>query len=499
MPASVSDRQVRKVMAELSDHGNLTRAAMKADMDRKTARKYRDSGLMPSEVAAPGRVWRTRADPFEQDWAWLAVMLEDAPELEAKALFEYLLRRRPERYHQGQVRTFQRHIKRWRATDGPDKDIVLVQSHVPGEALQIDVTWADELGVTIGGLQFDHRLCVTTLPYSNWTWATVCLSESLMAFREGLQTAWFQLGRVAKWVQSDNSSAATHDLGSGKREFNKPWLDVVGHFGSKPRTIAVGTPQQNGDVEAANGALKRRLKQHLLLRGGSDFESVETYEKWLAWVLVEANKLRQPRLHQELQAMKPLAASRLASFDEVDVGVSERGTIAVKRNIYSVPSRLRGERVRVRVYERRLEVRYGGVLQVELPRALGEGRHRIDYRHVIWSLVRKPGAFARYRYRAAMFPTTTFRRAHEALLEAMTPRRADMEYLRALHLAASTMESEVEAALDLLLDAAQVPTIERVRELCGDRRQVTVPQMRVPEVDLSVYDELLNAAKGVAR
>lgn len=171
--------------------------------------------------------------------------------------------------------------------------------------------------------------------------------------------------------------------------------------------------------------------------------------------------------------------------------MSERGTIAVKRNIYSVPSRLRGEKVRVRVFERRLEVRYAGAVQVEVPRVVGEGRHRIDYRHVIWSLVRKPGAFARFKYRDALFPTLTFRRAHEALTDAMAPRRADMDYLRVLHLAASTMESDVEAALDLLLDAGEVPRIERVHELCGNKRRPQVPSMPELEVDLGVYDALL--------
>ena len=369
---------------------------------------------------------------------------------------------------------------------------------MPGEALQVDVTWADELEVTIAGVQFNHRLCVAVLPYSNWVWATVCLSESLMAFREGMQAAWFQLGHVAMWVQTDNSSSATHDVGGGGRDINKTWSDVVEHFGSKPRTTAIRSPEQNGDVEASNGALKRRLKQHLLLRGGRDFDSVEVYEHWLQAVLVEASKQRQRRLQEELLVMKPLMANRLASFDEVDLKVSERGTIAVKRNIYSVPSRLRGERVRVRIYERYLQVHLGNVFQVQLPRALGERQHRIDYRHVIWSLVRKPGAFERYRYREAMFPTPTFRLAHEALQAAMTPRRADIEYLRVLHLAASTMECDVQSALDLLLESNELPTVERVRELCGGGRQVTVPTMKAPKVDLSVYDRLLHTSQEVA-
>jgi len=163
------------------------------------------------------------------------------------------------------------------------------------------------------------------------------------------------------------------------------------------------SPSKNGDVDATNGAPKRRLKRQLLLRGSRDFDSEQVYEKWLSTVLTDANNQRHKRLGEELAVMKPLAASRLAAFDELDVPVSERVTIAVKRNTYSVPSRLRGEKVRVRVLERRPEVRYGGMLQLEVPRQRGEGQHRSDYRHVIASMVRRPGAFARYRYRARCF------------------------------------------------------------------------------------------------
>ena len=190
----------------------------------------------------------------------------------------------------------------------------------------------------------------------------------------------------AKFHQTDNSTGATHDLPGGKRGFNKDYLTLMTHFGMEPRTIEVGASEQNGDVEALNGALKRRLEQHLLVRGSRDFETVEVYEKWIQAVLQKANELRCDKIAEERAVMRPLVASRLAEYLEEAVTVSSWSTISIQRNAYSVPSRLIGEEVRVRVYEDRLEVTYGGKTAVWVERLLGRSGHQVNYRHVIWSL-----------------------------------------------------------------------------------------------------------------
>jgi len=220
-------------------------AAARAGMDEKTARKYRDLGKLPSELGNP-RTWRTREDPFEEEWPYIRGMLEDAPDLEAAALFEHLQDRRPGEYQDGQVRTLQRRLRRWRAQEGPPKELFFPQAHRPGEAMQTDFTWATELGVTIGGEPFPHMFCHPVLPYSNWEWVTVCHSESMAALRRGVQAALFELERVPLFHQTDNSTAATHDLRTGKRGFNQEYLDLVSHFGMTPRTTAVGEKEQNG-------------------------------------------------------------------------------------------------------------------------------------------------------------------------------------------------------------------------------------------------------------
>jgi transposase InsO family protein len=245
-------------------------------------------GKLPSELREP-RAWRTRPDPFEGDWLEIAQRLRDAPELEAKALFEDLLERYPDRYQPGHLRTFQRRLKQWRASEGPETGVFFPQEHRPGEAFQTDFTWATKLGVKIGGEPFVHMLCHVVLPYSNWEWVTICRSESLAALRRGVQEAVFRLGRVPAYHQTDNSTAATHNLTSGKRVFNDDYVNFIRHLGMEPRTIAVGEKNQNGDVEALHGALKRRLKQHLILRASSDFQSVEEYEAWLVQIIEKAN------------------------------------------------------------------------------------------------------------------------------------------------------------------------------------------------------------------
>jgi transposase InsO family protein len=486
-----TDAQVRKLMEEFGKHGKVGVAALRSGMHRETATKYLKTRKLPSELKKP-RDWRTRPDPFEEDWSLVETLLLDAPELEAKALFEWLSEhRRPGRYQEGQLRTFQRRVKRWRATDGPAKEVFFAQEHRPGEAMQTDFTSCNELGVTIGGESFAHLLCHVVLPFSNWQWATVCRSESMAALRRGIQAAVFKLGKRPQWHQTDNSTAATHAISNGDREFNVEYVELMAHLGMKPRTIGIGMSNQNGDVEALNGALKRRLKQHLLLRRSRDFESVAEYEKWVQGVCEKADELRRDRLGEDLAEMQAVTVSRLPEWKEERIRVTRGSTIRIKHNTYSVPSQLRDEWVKARVYDDRIEVWYADKLQLTMDRLLGRFGHRINYRHIIESLVRKPGAFERYRYRDDLFPTVVFRCAYDAIaaVHAVT-RRGDLEYLRILSLAARTMECDVATALELLLSDSLVPTYDLVRELVAPA-VASVPEMKVLEPDLEDFDRRL--------
>ena len=306
-------------------------SAMKAGMDRKTARKYVRAG--GSQLAGRGpRSWRTRADPLGAVWPRAEEYLRAAPELEAKALFERLLWTDGEAMVEGQLRTFQRRVRQWRLKHGAEPEVIFAQEHRPGEVLQLDWTHAKELEVSIAGTPLDHLLCHAVLPYSNWQWTTRCQSESLLSLRAGLQEALHRLGKVPGQLQIDNSSAATHQISAGgKREFNAEFLSLVAHYGLVPRTIGIGCPNQNGDVESHNGHLKRRLLQHLLLRGSRDFKSEADYDQFVTGVLVQANGRRREKLAEELAVMQALPPTRLSEYDEVDCRVSSHSTIRVQR------------------------------------------------------------------------------------------------------------------------------------------------------------------------
>jgi hypothetical protein len=495
---AVTDAQARKLMEEMSKHGRMGTAAMKAGMHRETARKYVAAGELPSAMVVP-RDWRTRPDPFEEHWPEIEARLRATPELEAKTVFELLQEQHPGRYEDGQLRTLQRHVKRWRAAHGPDRDVVFAQHHRPGEAAQTDFTWATELGVTIAGQLLVHMLCVFVLPYSNWQWATVCMSESIAALRKGVQRALFQLGRRPEWHQTDCSTAATHKIPDGqavlfedgKRPFNAEYVAMMKHFNMKPRTTEVGAKEQNGDVEAGNGALKRRLEQALLVRGSRDFESSDGWQAFVEQVLRKANANRGKRVGEDLAAMRELDVARLPEYVEEDVCVSDWSTVRVKHCSYSVPSRLRGEWVRVRIFEDRLEVRFADQVELACERLRGRNQHRIDYRHVIWSLVQKPGAFARYVYREEMFPSLAFREAYDTIQTTRPGTKGDLEYLRILHLAASTMETDVVTALALLKMGSKAVTADAVRELVAATTSVDVPALAPATIDLTEYDALL--------
>lgn len=483
--------QVRKLREEMARHGKLGVAALKAGICPNTARKYRNMNKLPSELKEP-RHWRTREDPIAaEDWTEIVERLTAAPEFEAKTLFEDICERMPGKYEPGMLRTVQRRVRQWRATSGPEKDVFFAQMHRPGEAGQTDFTDANELGITIQGEVFPHKLCQFVLPYSNWQWATVCRSESFAALTRGVQTAVFRLGRVPLWHQTDNSTAATHDLSPGKRDFNDDYAALMRHLGMQPRTTGIGEKEQNGDVEAFQGVLKRRLKQHLLLRESADFESVEAYEVWVQSVLERANALRVKKVAEEPDVMRPTPLQRMPEFREEKVGVTSWSTIRVKWNTYSVPSRLIGEELRVRIFDDRLEVFFRDRQEFTTERLHGKNNSRIDYRHIIWSLVRKPGAFERYRYREALFPNLAFRKTYDRLQELKPGRGGDIEYLRILHLAASTMENVVTAVLEEMLSTGAAPNSDVVKARVVPATEAEVPELVRPEVRLDEYDALL--------
>lgn len=477
-------------------------AAAKAGMDVKTARKYLASGRLPSEEK-PERTWRTRPDPFERVRKEIEEQINVHPGLEAKTIFESLQRRYPGEFADGQLRTLQRHLKRWRATEGPGREVFFAQCHVPGRLGQSDFTHMNELGVTIGGQSFPHMLYHFVLTYSNWEDVTLCYSESFESLSEGMQNALWELGGVPLGHRTDRLSTAVNNM-SNEKEFTSRYQALLRHYRMDGEKIQAGKANENGDIEQRHHRLKRAIDQALMLRGSRDFASVADYKRFLRLLLAQLNAGRRERLKVEMQYLRALPEGRLESTKRVKVRVDSGSIIYVDRNVYSVHSRLIGEQVEARLSAETVEVWYAGQKIEHLPRLRGRNKHRVDYRHIIDWLVRKPGAFENYRYREELFPTSRFRMAWDALRE-LTPLRANKRYLEILQLAASEGEALVDGALRAVLEEGEMGegklSVDAIRQVLAETNHVLpVTAIAVAEVALASFDELLGGdAAGITQ
>src|SRR5258708_7823692 len=324
-------------------------------------------------------------------------------------------------------------------------------------------------------------------------------AKPICALAEGIEKALWQIGGVPEQHRTDHRSRSgaspgqvwTGRLDQALRCAHGPLrhaTDLEQHRGSSRewgcRTVPL--PLQRGCRSSLAHPRQSRVSQSPRLRPRISHELVR-----------QRNLTRSVPFRAEGEVLRPLPAAPLAPCKEVRLRVSRFSTIHLDSNVYSVPSRLIGTSVVVRVRAETLEGFVGSGLAFTLPRLVGKHRHHIDYHHLIWSLVRKPVAFAAYRYRDDLFPTTTFRLAYDRLLSQKT-KRADREYVRVLHLAATTSESEVEIALSLLLEAGRLPSFQAVRDLVHLPRPQAIPQLQAPTLDLSPYDQLIPSRRSHA-
>jgi transposase InsO family protein len=396
------------------------------------------------------------------------------------------------------LRTFQRRVKDWRLANGPGKEVFFTQDHTPGKVLAMDWTDMGSLGITIGGRVLKHKLFHAVLPYSHWEWAVRAQSESTLSLRAGLKATLGRLGRVPQELLSDHSSTATHQLrrGVAERGFNEEYLSICAHVGITPRTINVGRPQENGSCETSHGHLKRRIKQHLLLRGSADFASEEEYDSFLVKVLELGNLRRTKRLGEELAAMPERQIADLADYRELMVSVRNDSTIRVNKMVYSVPCRLIGVKLLARIGENEIVLLALAREVARLPLSRGDRGAVIDFRHLIGDLLRKPGAFASYRWREELFPSLVYRAAYDRL--ECAGGYADKRYLEVLKVAADEGVTAVENALEQLLATPRgVISAKEVMGILDTWRELKQEwRGRDPlDVDLSEYDALLDGGE----
>jgi len=474
---------------ERNNGKTIKQSAAAGNMCEKTARKYLKVGKLPSQTTKP-REYLTHPDVFNEVWDKVVPYLKSNERIEAKTLFEYLQKENPGKFQDGQLRSFQRKIKNWKALEGSNKEVYFPQEYKPGFQCQSDFTHMKALGITINHQPFDHMLYHFVLPYSNWETATICFSESFEALCEGLQNALWELGKIPTEHRTDRLSAAINNH-CNKSNFTERYNHLLLHYGLKASKTNPYSGNENGDVEQAHNQIKKLMDQQLMLRGSRDFSSQEEYKKFIRGCLDGKNLNRTERFSEELKNMKALPAIRIEDFKRLQARVTKFSTIRVAHSVYSVPSRLIQENVDVRLFANHLEVYYGGKKVQKMLRLRGESSFNIQYRHVIDSLIRKPGAFENYKYQACMFPSSYFRMAYDAMMGKNSGGHVKA-YLKILKFAADEGESLVEEILKSRIELGQEISLEIIEKFVREKQSVkTMLGENIDPVNLADYDTLL--------
>jgi hypothetical protein len=411
------------------------------------------------------------------------------------AIFDEIRRRHPE-IGAGVRRTLERRIRAWRALNGAEQDVIFRQEHPPGRLGLSDFTEMGDHGVSIAGVPLDHRLYHFRLAFSGWEHAHVVLGgESFVALAEGLQNALWALGRAPLEHRSDSLSAAFCNLDANTRQDQtRRYEALCTHYRMQPTRNNRGLAHENGSIESPHGHLKRTIEDALLLRGSRDFDTLEAYRHFVDEVVGRRNARNRKRLDLERSALQALPAYRTTDYEQTIVTVTTTSGFTLKKVFYSVPSRLIGHRLRVRLYDDRLECFLGATPLMTLrrgrPHCSGKHGHVIDYRHVIHALRRKPMALLNLVYREQLFPRRAYRRAFEALLAGDREKQACRTIVGLLALAHDrACEAELAEAIDAELDAGRLPDLETLSRRFAPH-PTALPDITIEVAPLHLYDEL---------
>jgi hypothetical protein len=492
----ITDHQVHKFKQHRNTLSQVA-AAAKSGISERSARRVEGADALPSQ--RPQRSWRTRDDPLSEVWdAEVVPLLTSDAQLNAVTLLEELQRRHPGQYDEGVLRTLQRRMRQWRATHGAEREIYFAQEHPPGRLGLSDFTVADDLGVMVDGIAFNHRLYHFALAHSGWRHAMVVVGgESFIALSAGLQGALWHLGGVPEEHRTDSLSAAFNNLAE-EQELTKRYADLCRHYGMRASRCNPGQSHENGSIESRNDSLKTALDQALRLRGSRSFDDRAGYEALVHEIVQRFNARVAKRLAVERPMLKALPVRRTAEYEELPARVSKYAIFRVKSEQYSAPSQLIGHRLMVRQYAQHIECWLGGQCVLRRERATRRDglRHArdIDYRHLVAALQRKPGAFARWVLRDAAFPQDVYRRTWERLAERVAEREACKTMVGLLVLAAEGHEAQLAGELEQLIELDQLPDLLALTQLLAPPRS-EVPIVNIVLPTLADYDQLLAVAQ----
>lgn len=471
-------------------------AAAKAGISVRSGRRIEKGKHQPGKTRPR---WRSRPDPLVDVWeSELEPLLRGEPKLKPMTLFLYLQKKHPGQYPRSILRTLQRRVQQWRAQHGPAQEVMFPQEHRPGEQGLSDYTQLKQVKITIQGKVFPHLLYHYRLAYSGWQYVEIVEGgESFVSLSECLQNALHQCGGVPKEHRSDSLSAAYRNLGGrAEKDLSFGYQKLCEHYRMRPSRNNRGKGHENGSIESPHGHFKQRLRQALLLRGSSDFDSKDEYQALIDEVVASLNQLYEAEFAIEQGFLGALPSHRHPDCEVLSVKVTRNSTITVRCILYTVPSRLIGQRLTIHLHHDRL-LGFIGLQQVlkldrlHLPKDSPTRRGRqIDYRHVIDSLRTKPRALLNCQWREQLLPTEDYRRLWKDFFDHFGADVAARLMVEALYI--SAQQDKQGAVLDYLSHQfeSQSLTLTGLQQHFQPARP-THHQLVVQQHSLDDYDRLI--------
>lgn len=497
MPGNwITNRQVEIYMNAREQGHTQEAAAAKSGISVRSGSNI-ENNKRP-DPKAQERHWRTRQDPLAEVWETeLEPMLESAPNLQAITLLEHIQASYPDKFEDKLLRTLQRRIKEWRALKGPDREIMFRQEQIAGRQGLSDFTALNQTTITIAGEVFEHLLYHFRLIYSKWSYMKVTMGgESYSALAEGLHEALKRLGGSPSEHRTDSLSAAYKNLSQDEqKDITERYKELCSHYGMKATRNNRGKSHENGGVESPHGHLKRRIEQALLLRGSHDFVTIDAYQNFIDEVVQQHNQRNAKGLHLEKPLLKALPKYKAITYTEFRAVVSSSSTIDVRRVSYTIPSRLQGETLNVRIYDKQLECYLGSKYVISLKRVYPKNKHtrgrQVDYRHVIGSLVKKPQAFRYSRLRDDLLPTADYKMIWEYADANMDAKAACKFIVGLLYLAhTENCESELAQAVISLMDKGAELSLSLL-QMKFKKSSTKLPEVEINQHELSHYNCLI--------
>ena len=471
-------------------------AAYIAEISERTGQRIESGNHRPHQ----GKVAEVSnsQDPLAGVWEnELEPMLRREPRLKPMTLFEHLQKTHPGEYPQV-LRTLQRRVQAWKALHGPSPEVMFELRHEPGMMGLSDFTELKGITITIGGQPFEHLLYHYRLAYSGWQYAQIIQGgESFIALSEGLQNALHRCGGVPKQHRTDSLSAAYRNMGGrGNKALTRLYDELCERYRMQPTRNNTSVAHENGAIESPHGHLKNRIEQAIYLRGSADFGSLDEYRALVESAVEALNRQCQQKFEQEKQHLQPLPKYRVADYELLTARVSSRSTIEVRCILYTVPSRLIGRQLELRLYHDRIVGYLGNQQVVELPRirVIDSQKRRgrcINYRHIIEGLRRKPRALIYCTWQEELLPTAGFGERWTDLKAQFDLDIAAVLMVEALYIAAT--QDKEKLVCDYLEQElkAQTLSLKRLQQQFKQDSPEGLPPLSIEQHDLASYDQLL--------